>query len=339
MLRKVMIRLAFSVFISLVLVLWLSNQGFDVFPSRRAIEQNLTPWAIPVYVGLFSVFHFLRAWRWTYLLKPFASVSLRPMFEVAFTGFVAIQLMPLRTGEVARPYLLDRYTGVSKSALFGTIAIERVVDGLLVSLWLTAALFTVPSDTTPVVWSLRFVPLLIFAVALFLLIAFYVNPELIRKLLQQVIGRVSPGLAAFSLGVLERFHKGLAALPDIRSLWGFLWMSGLYWGINALSFWVLARGCGLDLPFVGAVAGMGCLAVGILLPSGPGYFGNFQVAVLAALEIYLLDAASSVGAAVFVFLLYILQTGLTVLFGFWGGMGLRKRSIPSRLGKSQEIRS
>ena len=65
------------------------------------------------------------------------------------------------------------------------------------------------------------------------------------------------------------------------------------------------------------------------LPAGPGYFGNFQVAVLAALEIYIPSASSSQGAAVFIFLLYVLQTGLTILFSIGGALGLRGRNLPA----------
>lgn len=330
--RKVLIRLFLSVLIAAILLYWLSRQGFDVLPEWSVIRGSVTWWAVPLYAGLFSVFHLLRAWRWSYLLRPFASVSESVMMEVAFTGFTAIQMMPLRTGEVARPYLLDRYTGTSKSALFGTIAIERVVDGLLVSLWLTAALFTIPATRGPYIWGLRLVPLLIFVVALVLLVAFYIHPAFVNRMVRKLVGIASPRLAEFAMGVLERFHAGLGALPDKGSLWGFVMMSIVYWGVNALAFYGLALGCGLDIPFVGAVAGMGCLAVGILLPAGPGYFGNFQVAVLAAVNIYVSAPALGERIAVFIFLLYVLQTGLTVLFGVGGVLGLRRRPVFERQG-------
>ena len=125
--------------------------------------------------------------------------------------------------------------------------------------------------------------------------------------------------------MLERFHRGLGALPDMRRFWTFVAISAAYWGVNALGFYLLALGCGLELPFAGAVAGMGVLAVGILLPAGPGYFGNFQVAVFAALEMYLPRSGFEADAAVFVFLLYVLQTGLTILFGIGGAIKLTRR--------------
>jgi hypothetical protein len=177
---------------------------------------------------------------------------------------------------------------------------------------------------------LRLVPLLLFTGALVLLIAFYLHPQIVRRGIEVFAGFFSTRLAGFAVGVLERFHAGLAALPNQRYFWAFVAVSGAYWGINALGFFWLATGCGLELPFVGAVAGMGCLAVGILLPAGPGYFGNFQAAVLASLEIYIPMVASSPAAAVFVFALYVLQTGMTLFFGLGAFWRLRQRPIKTR---------
>jgi uncharacterized protein (TIRG00374 family) len=327
---KILIRLAISLAIAGLLLWWLLSQGFDVVPTLATMRETVAWWAIPGYAALFCTFHLLRAWRWTFLLRPFVEVRPGVMLEAAFTGFMAIQMMPLRTGEVARPYLLDRYTGASKSAVFGTIAIERVIDGLMVSAWLTVALFTIPADSGPYVWGLRSVPLLIFVAALVLLLAFHRWPAAASQVLARVLGLFSRRLADFVTGVIERFHNGLAALPDRRRFWAFVVTSAAYWGINAAAFFLLARGCGLALPAAGAVAGMGVLAVGILLPAGPGYFGNFQIAVLAALEMYLPDGAFGAQAAVFIFVLYVSQTGLTILFGTVGALKLLRRPIVRR---------
>lgn len=327
---KILVRLAVSIAIAAGLAYWLLSQGFDVVPSWGSIVEVADPLSALAYVALFAVFNVLRAFRWEYLLRPFTAVRRGPMMETAFVGFAAIQMMPLRTGEVARPYLLDRYAGISKSALFGTIAIERVIDGLLVSLLLTVALLTVPLGSGPYVLALRVVPLAVFVAALAVLVAFHRSPDRVGAVLGGLIGAFSKRLAEFTVGVVSRFHAGLAALPDKRAFWTFTAQSALYWGVNALAFWILAHGCGLELSFSGAVAGMGVLAVGILLPSGPGYFGNFQISVLVALEMYLGAAARTENAAVFIFLLYVFQTGLTLIFAAVAAIPMLRRQVVHR---------
>ncbi len=328
--RKTLLKLFISLGIACGFVYWLINQGVEVFPALGDIRRQAGLGTVLLYTGLFALFHSLRAWRWVFLLRPFATVPLNTIMKAAFTGFAAIQLMPLRTGEVARPYLLARYAGVSKSAVFGTIAIERVIDGLLVSLWLSAALFTISSSDSPYVWGLRLIPPAIFTSALLLLLAFYRWPETIRRLLRRTLGLVSNRIADGVTGVLDRFHQGLGILPERKNLWAFIFASIAYWGTNAVAFHSLARGCGIDLSLLGAVAGMGCLAVGILLPAGPGYFGNFQVAVLIAVEMFVPSAGDRGQTAVFIFLLYLLQTGLTVVFGTTSGLALLRgpKAIP-----------
>lgn len=328
--RRIVARLLLSAAIAAALVWWLLGQGFDVLPSARDMSEVLSWWALPAYALMFFAFHALRAWRWRFLIDPFAEVRTGTMTAAAFAGFLAIQMLPLRTGELARPWLLDRHAGISKSALLGTVAIERVVDGLLVSLALTGALLAIPADAGPHVWSLRIAPLTVFLLSLALLVAYYLRPGPVGSLVRRGLGLCSTRLADFAAGVLERFHQGLASLPHPRSLWSFNAASAAYWALNALALWVLALGCGLPLSAAGASAVMGCLAVGILLPAGPGYFGNFQVAVLVALGLFLDVEAQPERVAVFVFWLYALQTGLTILFGALGFLVLRRAPIVRR---------
>ena len=69
---------------------------------------------------------------------------------------------------------------------------------------------------------------------------------------------------------------GLHSIGSPRLAAGFLGESLIYWTVNALGVWLLGVGVGLPMTFGHAVAVMGVLAIGILLPTGPGLFGNFQ---------------------------------------------------------------
>jgi len=313
--RKLIFRLGLSLGVAALFVWWFENQGIEIIPSGSEFAA-VAWWAVPGYVlSLFAV-HFLRAYRWIYLLRPIADVPVRKMLPVAFVGFLAILMFPLRTGELARPFLIKRHAGVSMSAALGTIAIERVVDGLLVSLWLTLCLFGIPASASPYVWPLRLLPLGLFVAALAFLLAFLRRSDIFVRLGRRLTRPFSPKLSDTVVHVLEGFGKGLSVLPHRMAFLRFLVVSVAYWSINALGVWLLAWGCGLDTGLFGAVATMAVVAVGILLPSGPGFFGNFQAAVLVALELYLPAALVADRASVFIFLLYLSQVGVTLLIGF-----------------------
>ena len=94
---------------------------------------------------------------------------------------------------------------------------------------------------------------------------------------------------------------------------------------------------GVKVPFPGCafVQEHGQLLAFLLgqFPIGYPYI-NFQIAVLAALQMYIPNAAQSERAAVFIFALYVVQTGLTILFGAGGALALKRRPVVKRTRKN-----
>ena len=87
-----------------------------------------------------------------------------------------------------------------------------------------------------------------------------------------------------------------------------------------------------------AVAVMGVLALGILLPSGPGMFGSFQVAVSAALKLYFPAPLVGGQGSVFVFLLYVLNALMMIPIGVIPLLRMHLRLselISPRIGESE----
>ena len=219
--RKLVLRLGLSLGVAAAFVWWLRNQGIEIVPSVHRFSA-VAWWTVGAYVLTLLVVHFLRAYRWIYLLRPIAGIPVRRMLPVAFVGFLAILVMPLRTGELARPFLIKRHAGVSGSAALGTIAIERVVDGLLVSLWLTLCLFGIPADQSPYVWPLRLLPLGLFLPALLFLLAFLRKSDFFVRLAERLTRPLSRKPPDPVVHVLGGFGQGLAVPPNRMALLRFL---------------------------------------------------------------------------------------------------------------------
>jgi hypothetical protein len=49
---------------------------------------------------------------------------------ISTVGFMAILALPFRLGEFARPYYVVRQGQSRMSEVLGTVAVERIVDGL-----------------------------------------------------------------------------------------------------------------------------------------------------------------------------------------------------------------
>ncbi len=243
------------------------------------------------YMALLAATHFFRAWRWNNLLHPIG-VWLSPgkLLAISSVGFMAILALPFRLGEFVRPALIRQRGKVSVSAALGTVAVERIVDGLLVSVVVFIAFFALrgpgaPPWMMPTAWIALS---LFFGATGFLVLALRWPKKTIDTCLKlSLVHYFAPRIAAFLEDKLHALITGFRVLRDIRHLSTFLMWSVLYWLANALSILVLARGFGLDLSFVGALGTMGLTAVGITLPNAPVNAGQFQAFMVAGLSLYL----------------------------------------------------
>jgi hypothetical protein len=333
-------RLLGSLAIGLGLGWMLVRGGLPILPTGRAFAR-LSPWAIPVYVASLLAVHLLRAVRWRHLLRAVGAVSTRQVVSAAWIGFAAVMLLPLRTGEVVRPMLIARRSQVRVWEAAGTVGAERVIDGLVLSAVLFAALSaTVPIDPLPqrvgdlpvpvaAVPGAAYLALAVFTACFAVLVLFHLRHAWGVKAIRATIGRLSPSLGDRIASIVERVAQGLAFLPSFGRLGPFLLETAGYWGLNALGLWVLARGCGLEA--VGlweACVIMGCLGIGILVPSGPGYFGTYQLSVYLALAMFVDAGAVTVEGSGFVFIAYVCQVSVHLLGGVAGGALARFAPAP-----------
>src|SRR6478672_7298976 len=117
-----------------------------VIESYRFIE--LAPYLV-TYLGLLVVVQLCRALRWNNLLAPLGvRIPAGPLLAISSVGFMAILALPARLGEFVRPGLL-RKRGISATSALGTVAVERIVDGLLVSLFVFVAFFSLRGPHSP----------------------------------------------------------------------------------------------------------------------------------------------------------------------------------------------
>lgn len=331
--RSVLARLLPKLAVSLVLgglFAWLAARGGVPLVPDPAALARVSGWAPPVYLGSLVLVHYFRASRWRFLIAPVQHVPKRDVILLNWIGFFAIFALPLRLGELARPALTKLRHGIPISVGLGTIAVERVVDGLITSICVAVALLVLPRvpSADPVASHLPtygYAALLLFATAFIALGMFLWQRELAMRLTRATLGLLSPALAETLASKVGNVADGIRSIGDARLTLGFVLESLLYWGINALGVWLLGVGCGLPMSFGHAAAVMGVLAIGILLPTGPGLFGNFQLAVSAALRLYFAESLVGSQGAVFVFLLYVMQSSVMVLAGVIPLYALRLR--------------
>ncbi|MFY0625336.1 MAG: flippase-like domain-containing protein [Reichenbachiella sp.] len=120
-------------FISLVLAgvlfyLVFRDISLDDFISRL---KYVNYWWVLLSIGLAIVSHWLRAYRWNLMLKPFGyHLKTHRTFLAVMSGYLANLALP-RLGEITRCGLLKKNDSVSMSTAFGTVVIERLIDFMI----------------------------------------------------------------------------------------------------------------------------------------------------------------------------------------------------------------
>jgi uncharacterized protein (TIRG00374 family) len=318
----------------------LVTRGIDLRATASALT-HVSGRAVAIYLVLLAITHVFRSWRWAYLLRPIGvTLAPRALLAVSSVGFMAIQALPVRLGEFVRPYFVVRSGQSRMSAVLGTVAVERIVDGLLISLIFFASyLASAPGTWSPQLVVGAWVSLLGFVAALLFLAGALAFPDraIDTALALTLLPRLAPALAHKIRDKLHALIRGFAVLRQPQNLVPFLLQSVLYWGTNGFGMWLLAQGMGLDISPVAAYAAMSFTGVLISLPNSPGLVGQFHLGVVAALAAYLPgDVATRSTALAYATLLHGIQFIWYTVVGFaalpfvpGGKDGLRQAVVES----------
>jgi uncharacterized protein (TIRG00374 family) len=310
---QVVLPLAVSVFF-----VWLSIRGVDLGEVIHAIRGAHVGWIL-AYVGINVAIHLVRTVRWGLLLEPIGRVRFWDLNVASGGGFMALTVLPLRLGELARSFLVKRLAGIRMSASMATVVIERVVDTLVIALLVMVLLFGVRGGERVVY--LRTAGTLLFlgftALLVGLLLAYRLRERAVR-LVGRALHPLSAKLASCITGLLDSFIHGLRVVPSSPKIAVFFALTAAYWGLNAVALSVLGQAFGIELGLREALTVLGIQMVGIMIPAGPGMLGTFQFFLVLGLSLFVPGEVMRVQGAAYAHTAW----GLTLATQLVVGMGL-----------------
>jgi glycosyltransferase 2 family protein len=278
-LMKRLLRVGFSILLSLVLIL-LCFRGTDPGAVWRALTR-----AHPAYLVLavaLSLFTFVvRALRWRVLLShlrkgiPFSS-----LFSCTVIGFMVSYVIPGRIGELTRPVLLAVKERMSKGSVIATVAVARMMDFLTVlllfSVYLIGFSSRLPKHGSALISQFRSRGLQVGGAILILVIALYAAVLLRSHLFERLEAWTRPG--GWARGAVDFLHaviRGFEVLKGGKALAGSMLLTLATWCIIDLSILAGLRAFEIQLGFEDVFLLLAFLAVGIAVPT-PGGLGSYQ---------------------------------------------------------------
>ena len=238
------------------------------------------PGLLLVATAIVAQTYIIRTLRWQILLSPIERLSFVPVFRAVVVGFATIFLLPARAGELIRPWMLSRETGVSASAAFATVIVERLFDlvAILALFCLWRLLPPAPGAIEMEGITAAAITAGIFA-ALALAGTFLLAGHAERVgALTTALARILPARAAAAIiGLLQKFARGLAVMRRPGPIVGALALSLALWTSIGLSTWVTSRAFGITFPFPASFLLSMFLVAGVAVPT-PGGIGGFHAA-------------------------------------------------------------
>ena len=287
-----------------VLLLWLTLRDVDLGEVWTILSgSNLLLW-IACTATATSIFP-LRARRWQAILAPLGPrIPVSPLWHATAIGMMVNNVFPARAGEFARAFALTRERpDVKLTAAFASLVVDRLFDGVVViGLLLLATLDPrFPTDATVFGWSAGRIAASaggFLAVVLVGLVGLVVAPGPILALAEGAVGSVWKAGGARVRSLLEGFTTGLGVLRSPRLVVEVFSWTVLHWIVNGLAFWLGFRALDIAAPLSAAFFLQGLIAIGVAIPSSPGFFGPFEIASKAGLALYGVPAEQAVSWAI-----------------------------------------
>ena len=292
-----------------VIFIYLSLRGVEFEKVLKGLKDVNPIFLLPAMVLLLLAL-LLRSLRWGVVLSPIERICQRRLFPITCVGTMAIILIPMRIGELIRPYLVSNESKIPLSASLATILVERVFDLLTV----LSILFLVTLSTAVPQWLVKtgYGSLAILFVLLFCMLLIYFRMEMMIRCFSPLLDKLPRNFGAKIESLIHTFVAGFKIISSPKRLIYILILSFTIWGCSGLAIYTLFFFYDFQLTLVNAFVILVITVIGISLPAGPGMVGNFQFACIVALSLFGIQKSDALS---FSMIYYFMAIGKIILLG------------------------
>ena len=235
-----------------------------------------------LFVFSFFISHYIRAVRWKYIIstiKPNASVS--NLLGATMIGYGVNCLVP-RLGEVYRALFLGKWEGISRTSMFGTVIVERIIDIIALGISVLISVLIYNGDLYKLVpWlqsSVNIGFILMFALVVFLILLIRLKNKL-SNIIVALIGKFSGKAAEKANTAFETLLEGFSTLRGTKNSIMTLVLTILImlnYGLSSfIAFYMLNINDVISVSFSMAWIVMTISAFGVVIPT-PGGTGSYH---------------------------------------------------------------
>ncbi len=292
-----------------VVFLYIAFYNVDFSEVLNIVSHANLLWVF-IFITVTMLGHYFRALRWKYILnsvKP--NTSMTNLFGSLMVGY-GVNCVTPKLGEVTRAVLVGKWEGLSRSSMFGTVILERIIDiismggAIIVAIFLTSVSL---SEKFPWLISSLYIMGTVIVLAIVFLSLILRSKEKFSKIIIKLVGKISNKLAERIAYVFTMLAEGFASLKGTKN---YFWT--IFWTISIMVLYAFGSYAGmlmLDMQnFQPITFGMGWIimsisAIGVIIPT-PGSTGSYHT--LAKSTLVLIFGFSETISAAYAFLTHII---------------------------------
>jgi glycosyltransferase 2 family protein len=285
-------------------VWWVTRQPTPSLPSGPA-EVGALLGSVAAYV----VATLLRGERWYWLLRQGGGEASRiDAYCLVAVGYMGNNVLPVRGGDAIRIYLQAPRARMGIRQVIGTLLAERLLDvATLLTLFAVLAYGVLHGIEAPDATRLGLIAAAAGGVAALTAAGIYVMRH--HPLVRRALGFVGP------MTVATRELRGTHGVS-------MLGLTLVIWTAEAATYMASAAAVGLGMTPIEALYVVALISVFLLIPSGPGYLGTLDAAILFGARAVGATGSEAVSYLItlrFVLLVPITLAGLALLIARYGG--------------------
>jgi uncharacterized protein (TIRG00374 family) len=233
----------------------------------------------------------LRGFRWQAVLEHEKKISPFRLFRIASIGEMGNYLLPARFGELMRVFIVSKKENISKSTALGSVFADRFLDffTVVIVFLILMSFIPLPDDIRQIGW----IALVLLVITI---IGFVILYNLPKNLFQFKLFS-HPDLSEKINQIINRFRHSLKGLKNPQTLLRAVLISLIIWFINIVSFHLVIISLNLELAWYYSGMTIVIIALGMIIPSAPGYVGTYEFFCVFSLSYFSIEKSAALVCA------------------------------------------
>ena len=302
--------------------LWLALRDTDGEAIIAAVGK-CDPRFIALVLVAFAIHVSFKALRWMVLISPIRRVRFTEVVPATVIGYLANMLFPAYLGEFARAYIISRQLAIRYTPVLASVVVERMFDFFSVLVYL-AAVSLLGNDLPVELLAAGYIAAAAGAALLgaAVIVLYWAAPLMrcVEKLAERL--PVKPG--ARLVEQMQQVIDGLQSLRSHHTVFRTALLSLLQWGAMGICVYFAIAAVVPGVPVAASFVVLALTAVGMSLPSSPGFFGTIQLCFVIGLASFAVSKEAAFAASIFYHAsLYLGVLGAGLWFLHRSGFSLR----------------